>query len=127
MSNYSNGLCARTRFRQIKKRLGYTDDGPAPATPFPSTPRSKKGKVVGSGTNGSASKVTKKRSPAKARGAKAKSDPHEEPAKDDEEEHIVKNEPFDSNPMQSGHMYHGPEDDQEDDLEENYYDVDSEI
>ena len=68
-AGYSNGACASTRFRQVKKRLGLTDDSSTsassatPKSTTPKKPRSKK--EVGSGTNKTPSKVTKKRSPKK--------------------------------------------------------------
>lgn len=61
-SGYSNGSCAKTRFGQIKKRLGITDDGsstgPSASGTTPIKPRAKS--TIGSGTNKSASKVGKK-------------------------------------------------------------------
>jgi hypothetical protein len=88
-SGYNNGGTAKTRFGQIKKKLGFTEDGGASAAGQPKTPtkpRAKKEKTVGSGTNGSASKVVKKRTPKKEKAAKVedeKFDTKEEPQFDD--------------------------------------------
>lgn len=68
-AGYSNAACASTRFRQVKKRLGLTDDGSAAAsstTPKSNTPKKPRGKKdVGTGTNKTPSKIIKKRSPKK--------------------------------------------------------------
>jgi hypothetical protein len=64
-SGYSNGATASVRYGQIKKRLGLINDGSAPAAK--STPaKARTKKEVGSGTNTTPSKVTKKRTPKKS-------------------------------------------------------------
>jgi hypothetical protein len=58
-AGYSNAISARTRFGQIKRKLGYTADSPAPPAGPTKAPRAKKTKANGSGTNNKPRKVTK--------------------------------------------------------------------
>ncbi|KAL3421283.1 hypothetical protein PVAG01_07728 [Phlyctema vagabunda] len=70
-NGYSNANCAKVRFGQIKRRLGYNEDstgsGNVPATPKKNGSGGRKAqpKKSGSGTNGTAAKV--KKSPTKPR------------------------------------------------------------
>ncbi len=71
----SNGKCASTRFGQIKKKLGYFEDGGAVQSPKSKTPRGKK--TTGLGSKITPSKITKK--PAAPRmGKRAKVDVQDE-------------------------------------------------
>jgi hypothetical protein len=67
-AGYNNSSTAKVRYGQIKKALGFQDDGTFSATVTPTKsrgPRAKKEKTVGSGANGTPSKVVKKRTPKK--------------------------------------------------------------
>ncbi|KAE9371977.1 hypothetical protein N431DRAFT_535637 [Stipitochalara longipes BDJ] len=63
-AGYGSANSAKVRFGQIKKAIGFNDDGTVSTTTTPTkarAPRIKKEKTVGSGTNGTPAKVTKKR------------------------------------------------------------------
>lgn len=67
-AGYGSANSAKVRYGQIKKALGYNEDGTISATVTPTkarAPRVKKEKTIGSGTNDSPSKVTKKRATPK--------------------------------------------------------------
>jgi hypothetical protein len=68
-AGYGSANSAKVRYGQIKKALGYNEDGTFSATVTPTKPRGprvKKDKAtVGSGTNDTPSKVVKKRTPKK--------------------------------------------------------------
>ncbi len=64
-AGYNNANTAKVRFGQIKRALGFSEDGTMSATPTPPKSRGKKATTVGSGTNETPTKVTKKRAPAK--------------------------------------------------------------
>ena len=81
-AGYSNAVTARTRFGQIKKKLGFNPDALAPPAGAGKAPRAKKAKTNGSGTNTNATKVTK-RSPAK--GGRKKSDAMEADGEEQED------------------------------------------
>ncbi|KAH9217311.1 hypothetical protein DL95DRAFT_522229 [Leptodontidium sp. 2 PMI_412] len=92
-AGYSNAACAKTRFGQIKKQIGYKEDG-SHATPSPIKGRGKKDATVGSGTNTTPTKVSKTRAPRKPKVAKAKPEPKPEPEAEaeEEDEELVKDE-----------------------------------
>ncbi|KAI9053822.1 hypothetical protein LZ554_002770 [Drepanopeziza brunnea f. sp. 'monogermtubi'] len=71
-AGYSNASCAKVRFGQIKKAIGYKNDGTHPiTTPVKDRAAGKKVKnEIGSGTNVNPGKVTKKRSPKKPKAVK---------------------------------------------------------
>ncbi|PVH80953.1 hypothetical protein DL98DRAFT_531708 [Cadophora sp. DSE1049] len=71
-AGYSNANCAKVRFGQIKKAIGYKEDGSSIPTTNPVKGRAKKDTTVGSGTNTTPTKVTKPRAPRKSKATKAK-------------------------------------------------------
>lgn len=71
-AGYSNANCAKVRFGQIKKAIGYKEDGSHPPTTTPTKGCAKKDTTTGSGTNTTPSKVTKPRAPRKPKAPKAK-------------------------------------------------------
>ncbi|KAH7413394.1 hypothetical protein BKA64DRAFT_741083 [Cadophora sp. MPI-SDFR-AT-0126] len=71
-AGYSNANCAKVRFGQIKKAIGYKEDGSHVPATTPTKGRAKKDTTVGSGTNTSPTKVTKPRAPRKPRTPKTK-------------------------------------------------------
>ncbi|KAG4428129.1 hypothetical protein IFR05_016386 [Cadophora sp. M221] len=91
-AGYSNAVCAKTRFGQIKKQIGYKDDG-SHATSSPIKGRGKKDATVGSGTNTTPTKVTKTRAPRKPKAAaKVKPESKPEPEVEEEDEEMFKDE-----------------------------------
>ncbi|KAH7370835.1 hypothetical protein BKA65DRAFT_590094 [Rhexocercosporidium sp. MPI-PUGE-AT-0058] len=90
-AGYSNAVCAKTRFGQIKKQIGYKEDG-SHATPSPIKGRAKNDVTIGSGTNTTSTKVTKTRAPRKPKAAKVKSEPKPEPEDEEQDEEMIKEE-----------------------------------
>ncbi|KAL2066664.1 hypothetical protein VTL71DRAFT_2736 [Oculimacula yallundae] len=74
-AGYASASCAKVRFGQIKKAIGYTENGVlGAATTTPIKGRAKKETNVGSGTNKTPTKVTKVRAPRKSKSAKVKAE-----------------------------------------------------
>jgi hypothetical protein len=128
ITNYSNGACAQTRFRQIKKRLGYIENDSASSTST-TKPRAKKENTVGRVANNNASKIAKK-SAAKPRGKKAKAAKVEHEVEDNIED--TKQEGAITSGEENGHEYGDMDDghmDSEDLTEEGvqYFDMTEEF
>ncbi|KAK0122381.1 hypothetical protein ONS95_010621 [Cadophora gregata] len=90
-AGYSNANCAKVRFGQIKKAIGYKEDGSHPPTTTPTKGRGKKDTNVGSGTNTTPTKVTKPRAPRKPKvtKAKVKAEPGTQAEVEEEDEKFV--------------------------------------